>query len=421
MEDRLYFHSTRITNGIKVHLKDYGVPFVLVHLIVPLGSAHNNGTTIPFGSVHFLEHLVCGQSMLFPKHNEFAEKIAKLGGYFNAYTDANTTHYILEIRNQFFEELFPLFVSHVLSPLITEEQILKERGIILNEINQESMYFPARNKYGHYFRTEWKNDVVLPLRNTLGSKEDLELLMPDSLMELHKRYYSKDMTVIVGGDFNHDVVYATLEKISTQNFPELKKTFSPISWKNKDYHTVACNESNEYIYHLGGIIPSTSVEDLPGLRLLGRLLTDSNQGILYKWLRKELGWSYSIHFDVGYEKLSSVFDWTLELSCNGIHEVESIRANLRQKIESLFTEETYIQEFVETMLHQRCFDFQTIGSVIGHAINSLKYWGIIFTEEEVTKKLHQYTTVDALKNMYAKYFADDFVGEFLAIPETIKA
>lgn len=86
------------------------------------------------GMSHFIEH------MLFKgTKNRTAKKIAEevdnLGGNINAFTSKETTCYYVKMIDEHIESGIDILADMILNPLFLDEDISKERSVILEEIN----------------------------------------------------------------------------------------------------------------------------------------------------------------------------------------------------------------------------------------------------------------------------------------------
>ena len=93
---------------------------------VPIGE--KEFTKVPAGIAHFLEHKLFEEESGVPA-DEFYKKT---GSYVNAFTNYNTTCYYFVCTNSF-EKNLTYLLDFVQKPYFTDENVEKERGIILAE------------------------------------------------------------------------------------------------------------------------------------------------------------------------------------------------------------------------------------------------------------------------------------------------
>jgi len=109
--------------------KNTGV--VAAQVWVKVGSKYEEPRTA--GITHFIEHLIF-KGTAEVKAGERASRIESLGGSVNAFTSYDNTVYHIVVPTQSFEEGFGLLLDAVKNPAFPEEEIFKEKRVILEEI-----------------------------------------------------------------------------------------------------------------------------------------------------------------------------------------------------------------------------------------------------------------------------------------------
>src|SRR3989337_3618992 len=86
------------------------------------------------GISHFLEHMVFKGSKKRPSAKEISEVVDAIGGEFNAATSKEWTNFYIKSRAGNLDTAFDVLSDMVLKPLLKEEDINRERGVIIEEI-----------------------------------------------------------------------------------------------------------------------------------------------------------------------------------------------------------------------------------------------------------------------------------------------
>ena len=178
----------------------------------------------PTGIAHFLEH------KMFEKNPSPFDFYQKFGTDVNAATGDDYTGYYF-IGNNNFEESLRYLLNWIKHFDITDESIIKEQGIILEEKN---MYQdnPNRVLYHEIRKNVFKND---PKQNeVIGTEEDIKRITKEELMLCYNTFYKPDnMLLIVTGNINpKDVVKIT--KKETKDFIKNKNNIDRIYNKEED-------------------------------------------------------------------------------------------------------------------------------------------------------------------------------------------
>ncbi|MEG0370666.1 MAG: pitrilysin family protein [Clostridium sp.] len=159
----------------------------------------------PRGVAHFLEH-----KMFESKNKDTFERFSKQSGSINAYTNATATVYYFSCTDKI-EDNIKLFLSCLSSPYITPENVEKEKGIILQEIN---MYKdnPSARVYenllkGMYYRNPVKYDVA-------GDEEDIKEITYSTLLSCYSTFYNcGNMEIFIVGDVDVHKIFELIDNI----------------------------------------------------------------------------------------------------------------------------------------------------------------------------------------------------------------
>ncbi len=168
------------------------------------------------GLAHFLEHMAFNGTRHFPA-GELVEYFQRLGMSFgadtNAYTSYDRTVYMLELpRNDqaMLEEGLQLLRDYADGILLKEEEIDKERGVILSE---------KRSRDSVEYRT-YKSELkfVLPeslaaKRFPIGEDEVIEASDRDQFLNYYQKWYCPDRMVLIAvGSIDPEILIPLIEK-----------------------------------------------------------------------------------------------------------------------------------------------------------------------------------------------------------------
>ena len=187
-------------NGLRVYLiPNKHVKSFYVTLNVKYGSdilkfkLNDKLIKIPVGSAHFLEH------KMFEQENGKTpfDFYSSLGIDCNASTNNKKTDYIFSGTSSF-EEGLEFLLDYVFSPYFTDKNVLKEKGIIKQEI---LMYEdePSQKLYDRsLFNTYFKN----PVKYSVGGKvSDIMKITKEDLYNIYNAFYQpKNMFLVITGN-----------------------------------------------------------------------------------------------------------------------------------------------------------------------------------------------------------------------------
>jgi len=123
-----------LKNGLSVVLVDTKTfPTFTAMLLVGAGSRYENKKNN--GVAHFFEHMAFKGSKKYPNSLYLSSVVEGLGGIFNAFTTKDHTGYWIKAPISHFETVVDVLADMIQNPLLWEEEIDREKGVIIEEIN----------------------------------------------------------------------------------------------------------------------------------------------------------------------------------------------------------------------------------------------------------------------------------------------
>ncbi|WP_170772785.1 M16 family metallopeptidase [Ruegeria lacuscaerulensis] len=198
-----------LENGMDVVVvEDHRAPVVQHMVWYRAGSADE-----PVGSsgvAHFLEHLLFkGTDTLAP--GEFSATVAANGGNDNAFTSYDYTAYFQRVAADRLELMMRMEADRMRNIRLSEDDIVTERDVILEERNQRTDNNP-RALFGEQMNaSQYLNHRYgVPI---IGWRHEMETLdMEDALSFYQTHYAPNNAILVVTGDVEPDEVKALAEK-----------------------------------------------------------------------------------------------------------------------------------------------------------------------------------------------------------------
>lgn len=198
-----------LDNGMQVVVvEDHRAPVVMHMVWYKAGSADEPAGTS--GIAHFLEHLMFKQTEnLAP--GEFSETVTAQGGQDNAFTSFDYTAYYQRVAADRLELMMQMESDRMVNLRLTEEDILTERDVIIEERNQRT-----ENSAGALFREQRMAAQYMNHRYgvpIIGWRHEMETLdMADALAFYEEFYAPNNAILIVAGDVEPEEVRALADK-----------------------------------------------------------------------------------------------------------------------------------------------------------------------------------------------------------------
>ncbi|MCX6390521.1 MAG: pitrilysin family protein [Solirubrobacterales bacterium] len=267
------------------------------------------------GMAHFLEHLVFKGGESYPTYVEVNETADRIGGVLNAYTSHDLVAFHITARAERAPEALDLLTDFVGRPRIDAEELDRERGVVIQEINRYddqpssvAEHLIDRAAFGDH-----------PLgRSVLGPEQHLrETFTREGIVAFRERQWSgRTGGIFLVGNIDHLPEESELEAL-VGRFPDIAVAEPAEPAPALQAETlVERRDSNQS--HLRLIYrPSVDVTDprqRAALSIYSTLLGGSMGSRLFSEIREKLGLAYSVsafghaHADVPLLQLSAGLD-----------------------------------------------------------------------------------------------------------------
>lgn len=247
------------------------------------------------GMAHFLEHLVFKGGEKYPTHRDINETAEQIGGVLNAYTSHDLVAFHITVRAEAAQQAIDLLSDFVARPRIDPDELDRERGVVIQEINRAydqpstvAEYLIDKAAFGEH-----------PLgRTVLGPEEHLRGFQREAIIAFRTRRWSPARGgAFLVGNLDHLPEDSELEQM-LDRFPKLPKPEPYVLAPGFAPQTlVEQRETNQS--HLRMIYrPQVDVTDLrkrAALTIYATLLGGSMSSRLFEEIRERRGLCYSVY------------------------------------------------------------------------------------------------------------------------------
>lgn len=191
------YEKTIFPNGLRyVFIPESQSLATTVLVLVAAGSEYE--TKDISGISHFLEHLCFKGTSKRPKSGVIASELDSLGAEYNAFTSNEMTGYYAKAASKNFGKILDIVADLYMNPIIEQEEMDKERGVILEEIN---MYedLPMEKVRENFSKLLYGDQPAG--WSVAGRKEVIRVLKRDDVAAYRRKHYlaSKTTVIICGG------------------------------------------------------------------------------------------------------------------------------------------------------------------------------------------------------------------------------
>lgn len=210
-----------LENGLKiVFYVDKNKHSNIAYLITKFGGLNkeliinDDLKTIPSGCAHFLEHILIEYSKYGNIFSYFNQKYVR----FNGSTSNTFTNFYIDTIEDFYENL-KILIEVINNPFFKEEDVLKTKGAILEEIGErvDNNFYKLDKLVS---KSLFKNSNY---NNVLGSKEDINSINYLDLINCYNTFYRPDNQILViAGNVDIDKTVKIVEVLYDKLFKERK-------------------------------------------------------------------------------------------------------------------------------------------------------------------------------------------------------
>ncbi|KMT23056.1 M16 family metallopeptidase [Clostridium cylindrosporum] len=379
-----------LNNGLKVIYEH--IPYVKsisIGVWIKSGSRFENQNNN--GISHFLEHMLF-KGTKNRTSKQISEEIESLGGQLNAFTSRESTCYYVKLLDTHFDTGIDVLSDMVINPSFLEEEIEKEKSVILEEI---SMYedLPEDLISDIQFKALWgDNTLSYPI---LGTYDTVSSFSRDIIIDYYSKKYTPTNTVIsVVGNFEEDKLIS-----------EIEKRFS--SWENNNGYKIT---EDSPVAQGGFLVKNKPIEQvhvaltLKGLESgdkgLYSLLAINNyfgsgtSSKLFQRIREDKGYVYSIYSYPSSYKNTGMF--SIYFACNPSCVEDAIRL-VKEEISNIYTEKissSEIEKIKEQLKGSYILGLEGVSNIMFGIGKAELILGRVLTTDEAMEKIDSITKDD---------------------------
>ncbi|MBU0974183.1 insulinase family protein [Patescibacteria group bacterium] len=308
-----YIHS-KLSSGLQViRVPMSGVESVTVLALCNTGSRYETPTEQ--GIAHFFEHIVFKGTQNYPDAHILATAIDEIGADFNAFTSKEYTGYYVKSASKHIEKSLDVVSDMLLQPLIREEDVAREKNVIIEEIN---MYQDTPMRLVGTLFEKMVFDGSGLSHDVLGSKETVGAIKRAHFLKFLKKWYSLgNMVLVIAGDakllesketldlvkkyFGKEHEERTQGRIDTHTLVAKEVSFS------KSRLHIEYKKTEQAHLVLGWLGLDRKDKRRYALTLLSTVLGDNMSSRLFTEVREKRGLCYYVRTDIDYYHNTGIF------------------------------------------------------------------------------------------------------------------
>jgi len=343
-------YKTTLKNGLKlVYLHSPTAKTAMVKLTGRAGSIFEKDR---LGLAHFLEHTLFQGSKKYSSAEKLADLVKFYGGRLGGGTSYLTVGFYVEVLKENYEHGFEFLSELLLNPLFEEEQMEREKKVVMREINRK---FTDPEKYlTHLATTKLYRGTRVEIPS-IGTVEQIENISMKEVNNFYNKYYTSGNFVLsVWGDLDKRSLTKACNKYFAGFKPGKLMPFPKVT-NDKAFEVTVEKKSDLKITYLDIAFPAFDFRDnrVYSASFLRNIFGKGVFSRLGKRIRLEQGLSYSVQASNNSWESSGIFHLKTSVKSENLKEVMEI---IKEEIVKITTELLADEEF-ERLKNNSKFNF----------------------------------------------------------------
>jgi len=359
------------------------------------------------GVSHFIEHMVF-KGTKSRSAQRIAREVDSIGGNLDAFTGKETTCFNIKVLDEHMGSALDVLSDLVLNPTFTSEDILRERGVVLEEIKVDEDN-PDYLVHEIFVQNFWKDH---PLgKPILGTRETVKKFQQSTLFDYYGgRFFGGNIVFSAAGNLDH----AKFVDMVSEKFAGLQagqddwasgaapKTRAKIIMRNK--------KALEQVQICIGVpAPPIAAEDRYTSYILNSILGGGMSSRLFQVVREEHGLAYSIFSELNpYRDTGSLCVYAGTSIDKASRVVDLIVTEFgRMKKEAISAEE--LRRAQDQIKGNMVLGLESSSARMSNLARQEMYFEQFFGTDEILEKIEQ-VTIESVQEMATQIFRPEAVA-----------
>ncbi len=244
------------------------------------------------GISHFIEHTIF-KGTFNRSAKMISDEIENTGGYLNAFTSKEHTCYYGRGIAGSQKKMFSVLADMVQNPAFKENELTKEKGIILDEL-YDILDTPEEFIFDNFDKMLFGNNPLgMPI---IGIEENIRNFNHQIVNEyFQNRYFSEKLLIVASGNIKHSELLELASKHIVRKYSDNINRNRKKPNKLKPKTQFIKHPINQYYSIVGTSSIGYTHTDYYKLRLLSIILGEGSSSRLFQALREKSGIAYQIN------------------------------------------------------------------------------------------------------------------------------
>ncbi len=397
--------KTVLPNGLTILTERMEhVRSVAMGVWIKAGSRHESAEIN--GISHFVEHMVF-KGTRSRSAQRIAREVDAIGGNLDAFTGKESICLNIKVLDEHVGQALDVLSDMVMNPVFSDEDILRERGVILEEIkmDEDNPDYLISEIFTQNF---WKDH---PLgKPILGTRETVKSFEQNTLFGYYgERFHGGNIIFSAAGNLEHDDLVAkvvarfeALPSGTNSGFGEAPSTVSRIIMRNK-------KALEQVQLCLGVPSPPIAHEQRYVTLVLNTILGGGMSSRLFQTIREERGLAYAIYSDLNpYRDTGALCVYAGTPASKALQVIELIMDEFRRMKNELLTSDE-LQRAKDLLRGNILLGLESSTSRMSNLARQEMYFEYFFSMKEVIDMVEN-VTAEQVQNMAQSLFKPESVA-----------
>ena len=356
------------------------------------------------GISHFIEHTLF-KGTRNRTSREIAVESDAIGGHVDAFTSREVASYYVKVLDQHLPRAFDLLADLVTAPLFANEELDRERNVVLEEIKMVGDT-PDDLVHEVFVANFWPDH---PLgRSILGTASTLSTFNHDRVVEFFGNVYTPRNLVVAGaGNLEHrafvDMVASGLDRMTDR--PAELSVSAPSSAASR---VVLSKDLEQAHLILGARCPSMTSEDRYSVHVLNVILGGGMSSRLFQTIREEHGLAYAVYSGVNAYTDAGYLSMYAATSPEQIGDVIKLSVQEFGKFKDEQVSEAELQRAKDQLKVSIMLSLESTSARMSNVARQEIFFGRQFTLDEILERIDRVTRDDVQRMAREIFCGENF-------------
>jgi predicted Zn-dependent peptidase len=371
-----------------------------VGIWVRSGSRHE--ATHLNGISHFIEH-----TLFKGTRNRTAREIAvesdAIGGHVDAFTSREVASYYVKVLDQHLPRAFDLLADLVTSPLFADEELDRERNVVLEEIKMVEDT-PDDLVHEVFVSNFWPDH---PLgRSILGTENTLATFNHERVVQYFRDVYTPRNLVISGAGNIEHARFVDMVKHYLSGLEDRPTTLSSSAPSTAARRIIINKDLEQAHLVMGTRCPSMTSSDRYPVHVLNVILGGGMSSRLFQTIREEHGLAYAVYSGVNSYTDAGYLSVYAATSPEQMTDVISLSVEQFDKFKSEPVSEAELQRAKDQLKVSIMLSLESTSARMSNLARQEIFFGRQFTLDEILERIDR-VTADDVQRIAREIFRGD--------------